>query len=125
MDSYRNRARLLRVMAHPMRLEILDIIRRSDECVCHLSAALRKPQPYVSQQLAILRNAGLITDRKEGNLVFYGLTDGSAAVLATEILEAMADKAAVRREESHRRVAGCTCPKCEAGGACTPRDDSL
>ena len=121
MNSYRDRARLLRVMAHPMRLEILDIIRGSDECVCHLSAALKKPQPYISQQLAILRNAGLITDRKEGNLVFYGLTEGPAAVQVTEIVGALTDELAAGREGGHRRVDGCTCPRCEEGGACTPR----
>jgi DNA-binding transcriptional ArsR family regulator len=117
MNTYRDSARLLRVMAHPMRLEILDIIRRSDECVCHLSAALKKPQPHVSQQLAILRNAGLITDHKEGNNVFYGLAGGPAAAQAAEILGAIADQAAAGR----RPVIGCTCPKCEPGGACTPR----
>jgi ArsR family transcriptional regulator len=128
MNSYRDPARLLRVMAHPMRLEILDIIRRSDECVCHLSAALDKPQPYVSQQLAILRNAGLIVDRKEGNLVFYGLAGGPAALHATEILGALAGGADVGRianspQAGRRGVAGCTCPKCEADGACEPRDN--
>ena len=70
MTSYREQARLLRLMAHPLRLEILAIVRRSDECVCHLSAALHKPQPYVSQQLAVLRREGLIADHKEGNNVF-------------------------------------------------------
>jgi ArsR family transcriptional regulator len=129
MHTYRDPARMLRVMAHPMRLEILGIIRRSDECVCHLSAALGKPQPYVSQQLAILRNAGLITDRKEGNLVFYGLADGPAAAQVKEILDAIADKAdevgriAVSPYGGYRRVSGCTCPKCEPGGACEPRDN--
>jgi DNA-binding transcriptional ArsR family regulator len=123
MNAYRESARLLRVMAHPMRLEILDIIRRSDECVCHLSVALNKPQPHVSQQLAILRNAGLITDRKEGNLVFYGLTDGRAAVQATEILGAIAGEAAAGQEVGYGRVVGCNCPKCEPGGTCKPRDD--
>ena len=110
-------------MAHPMRLEILDIIRRSDECVYHLSAALTKPQPYVSQQLAILRNAGLITDRKEGNLVFYGLADGRASGQVAAILAAIADEAARGEEAGPRRVAGCNCPKCEAGGACKSRDN--
>jgi DNA-binding transcriptional ArsR family regulator len=124
MDSYRDRARLLRVMAHPMRLEILEIIRRSDECVCHLSAALSKPQPYVSQQLAVLRNSGLIADRKEGNLVFYGLAGGQVTERMPEILKAMADDAEEGREAGHRRVAGCTCPKCNPGGACTPHRES-
>jgi len=124
MNAYRDPARLLRVMAHPIRLEILDIIRRSDECVCHLSAALGKPQPYVSQQLAILRNAGLITDRKEGNLVFYGLAGGPAALQVTEILGAIVDGAA-DQEAAHRSVAGCTCPRCEPGGACCPKNATI
>jgi DNA-binding transcriptional ArsR family regulator len=123
MSSYRDRARLLRVMAHPMRLEILDIIRRSDECVCHLAAALNKPQPYVSQQLAILRNAGLIADRKDGNLVFYGLTGGPDAAEAAEILGATGGDTEAGRGGGHNPVPGCTCPKCEPGGACTPRNN--
>jgi DNA-binding transcriptional ArsR family regulator len=128
MNFYRDRARLLRVLAHPMRLEILDIIRLSDECVCHLSAALDKPQPYVSQQLAILRNAGLIADRKDGNLVFYGFTGEPAAAQAVEILSAItgqsdAGRNAVSPNGGRRLVPGCTCPKCEPGGACTPRGD--
>jgi ArsR family transcriptional regulator len=117
-----------------MRLEILDIIRCSDECVCHLSAALRKPQPYVSQQLAILRNAGLITVRKEGNLVFYGLANGPASAQVTGILGAIADDADVGRlakslpaghEAGHQRVASCTCPRCDPDAAYKPRDNGL
>jgi DNA-binding transcriptional ArsR family regulator len=123
MNSYRDRARLLRVMAHPMRLEILDTIRRSDECVCHLSAALNKPQPYVSQQLAILRNAGLIADRKDGNLVFYGLAGGADAAQAAEILKATGGEDEADRGGLHYPVPGCTCPKCEPGGSCTPRNN--
>jgi len=130
MNSYRDPARLLRVMAHPVRLEILEIIRRSDECVCHLSAVLKRPQPYVSQQLAILRNAGLIADRKDGNLVFYGLTDGPAAGQVTEILGAFANEADAGQiadlpAANHVRVAGCTCPKCESGGTCGPKNTTV
>jgi DNA-binding transcriptional ArsR family regulator len=118
MNSYRDRARLLRVMAHPMRLEILDIIRGSDECVCHLSAALKKPQPYISQQLAVLRKEGLIADRKDGNNVFYGLADGPDAGRMEAVLAAIAGEAAGGAEAGHRPVAGCYCPKCEPGGSC-------
>jgi DNA-binding transcriptional ArsR family regulator len=134
MIVYRSRARLLKVMAHPMRLQILEIVRASDECVCHLSAALKKSQPYISQQLAILRNAGLVSDRKEGNLVFYGMADGPDAAQAAEILGAIATGAEVgpmvdspdaNPEAGHRHVAGCTCPKCDPGGACTETSTRL
>ena len=115
MTSYQERARLFRLMAHPMRLEILDLVRRSDECVCHLSAALKKPQPYVSQQLAVLRREGLIADRNEGNYVFYGLADGRAAGQVAAILGAIAAEAPAGQEKGHQPVAGCDCPKCGQG----------
>lgn len=118
MTSYREQARLLRLMAHPMRLEILAIVGRADECVCHLSAALKKPQPYVSQQLAVLRREGLITDRNEGTYVFYGLADGAAERMAA-ILTALAG-AEAEMATGHRPVVGCTCPKCEPAGTCSP-----
>ena len=65
----------LKLLAHPERLRILDAIRRDAECVCHLEALLGKPQPYVSQQLRLLREAGLIDDRKQGQNVYYALAD--------------------------------------------------
>jgi ArsR family transcriptional regulator len=119
MISYREQARLLRLMAPPIRLEILTIVRGADECMCHLSAALKKRQPYVSQQLAVLRKEGLITDHNEGTYVFYGLADGAAERVAA-ILAALAG-AEADAGRGHRPVAGCSCPKCEPGGTCTPR----
>jgi DNA-binding transcriptional ArsR family regulator len=120
-EEYRARANLLKLMAHPVRLQILDLLRREAECVCHLSAALRKPQPYISQQLALLRNAGLIADRKEGSNVFYGLEGGPEAGWAAGILEAVAGRTAVGAAAGHRAVAGCYCPRCDPGGTCKPR----
>lgn len=119
MAPYREHARLLRLMAHPMRLEILAIVCRSDECVCHLSAALKKPQPYVSQQLAVLRKEGLITDHKEGTNVFYGLARCRAAEQTAEILRVLAEETRSPEENGHQRVAGCNCPKCESDGTCS------
>ncbi|MEZ4612300.1 MAG: ArsR family transcriptional regulator [Caldilineaceae bacterium] len=45
-------------------------------------ALLEKPQPYVSQQLRLLRDAGLIMDEKQGQNVFYRLVDADVAALA-------------------------------------------
>lgn len=109
MNDYRDFANLFRLMAHPVRLQILDLLRRDAECVCHLSTVLGKPQPYVSQQLAVLRNAGLIVDQKDGNNVFYQLADARAM---RQVAAAFgAGEAAV-----HTCTAGCPCPKCGAAG---------
>jgi len=100
----------LRLLAHPERLRILDAVRRDSECVCHLEALLGKPQPYVSQQLRLLRDAGIIVDEKQGQNVFYRLSDDDVrgwldAVLGPAVGE-HPDMAL------HKRMIACPCPKC-------------
>jgi DNA-binding transcriptional ArsR family regulator len=57
-------ADLFRALMHPARLAILDLLRAGEACVCHLEAHLGYRQAYLSQQLAILRTAGLIRDSR-------------------------------------------------------------
>jgi DNA-binding transcriptional ArsR family regulator len=114
MDIFRERANLLKLMAHPMRLQILTVLAEDSECVCHLSVVLDKPQPYVSQQLAVLRNAGLIVDQKEGTNVFYGIMNGPTGVRVHAVLAPLAGEAGATVRVGHQRVGGCTCPKCSA-----------
>lgn len=106
MESYRQQATLLKAIGHPVRLQIVDLLRVEPECVCHLSAALNKPQPYVSQQLAILRNARVIVDERDGTNIFYRLADEN---VARQVGAACGDP----RERVEREVVGCcNCPKC-------------
>lgn len=110
MVNYEAQAAILRAMAHPARLQIVDLLRGAPECVCHLSAALAKPQPYVSQQLAVLRNAGIIVDEREGVNIFYRLADETAL----RQVEAACGPASVGSGAGHRTVRGCNCPKCSS-----------
>jgi len=114
MRTYKDKAKWLKLLAHPMRLQILDLVRHSDECVCHLSAVLDKPQPYVSQQLAVLREAGLIADRKEGTNVFYGLDGGEMADTLSTVLGALFSDSRAGAAPAHIKHVGCCCPKCLA-----------
>ena len=63
--SYKQTAELFRILSHRARLRILDELRRGEACVCHLQAALERPQVYVSQQLRVLREAGVIESYKD------------------------------------------------------------
>lgn len=63
---YRRPARLFRRLSHPAHLRILDELRRGKACVCHLQAILNRPQPYISQQLRTLRDAGVVETCKDG-----------------------------------------------------------
>jgi ArsR family transcriptional regulator len=103
-------ARLLRTLSHPGRLAIVATLGRSEACVCHLSAALDRSQPYVSQQLAILRAAGLISSRRRGTFTYYSLRDFSVLGLVE-----LADRLAGNAVAPHARagaLAECGCPAC-------------
>lgn len=67
-------AQVFKVLAHPGRLAILEILRDGEHCVCHMEAYLGFRQAYISQQLAVLREAGWITDRRDGWNIFYRVT---------------------------------------------------
>lgn len=61
-------------LADELRLKILMLIKRHDElCVCDLTDALEASQPKVSRHLALLRNAGMLSDRRQGQWVYYRL----------------------------------------------------
>ena len=62
-------------MAHPARIRILEILVRGGRTVQELQEALTLEQPIVSQQLAVLRNQGIVTTHKEGWSVRYTLRD--------------------------------------------------
>jgi DNA-binding transcriptional ArsR family regulator len=66
---------LFKAVSHPARLAILEELRRGECCVCHLEALLGSRQAYISQQLAVLRDAGLISDRRDGWNVYYRVND--------------------------------------------------
>jgi ArsR family transcriptional regulator len=86
MSEYQEPARIFHVLSHPARLQVLDILRRGEECVCHIQSLLGKRQAYVSQQLMILREAGLVDSRKEGLNVFYRLAEPRVVDVLTHVL---------------------------------------
>lgn len=66
-----DQARVFKALTHPARIAILNHLRDGEHCVCHLEAHLGLKQAYISQQLAVLRDAGLIQDRRDGWNIFY------------------------------------------------------
>jgi len=75
---------LAQVLSSPTRLKLLKLVETEELCVCELSVALGVSQPAVSQHLAKLRQAGLLTERRVGQLAIYGAAD-----VATVFGEAM------------------------------------
>uniref|UniRef100_A0A832IL17 ArsR family transcriptional regulator n=1 Tax=Fervidobacterium pennivorans TaxID=93466 RepID=A0A832IL17_FERPE len=80
-----NVAELLKIIGHPIRLKILQLLKRNGElCVCELLPLLEVSQPNLSQHLSILRLSGLVENNKVGNTIRYRLSNNE---LLREILE--------------------------------------
>ncbi len=108
-QPYKAQAKLLKVLTHPARLAILNILREGEHCVCHMEAHLGLRQAYISQQLTVLREAGLIQDRRDGWNVYYRVTQPQIfdVLLAVEKITGPAEIALAE----HSTVS-CSCPKC-------------
>jgi ArsR family transcriptional regulator len=122
MRGYRYIARMLKALAHPTRLALLRVLQRDGECcVCHLEHALGKRQAYISQQLARLRQAGLVVDRRDGLNVYYALSLENTGELLDGILQAARDQADFEGRQIDfeatdlDRGEACPCPKCTGG----------
>ncbi len=105
MTHYDEVALLFKALAHPMRLQILDMLRLGEVCVCHMETAFAKRQAYISQQLMVLREMGLVESRKDGLQVFYRLVNPRLAPLLDTALGPIA-----RTDPS--RLENCSCPRC-------------
>jgi len=71
--TYQARAAIIKAMAHPTRLFILDELTSGERCVCELTAMIGADMSTVSKHLSLLKNAGLIKDERRGTQIFYTL----------------------------------------------------
>ena len=111
MDLYDSQARLFKALMHPGRLAILDVLRAGEACVCHMEAALGYRQAYISQQLMVLRDAGLVTDHRDGWNIFYRVTKPQVFAVMDSALSVLGQRA---KKRPTAVVADCNCPKCTA-----------
>ena len=70
---YEARARVIKAMAHPTRLFIVEELSKGERCVCELRDMVGADISTVSKHLALLRAAGIVADDKRGQQVFYRL----------------------------------------------------
>jgi len=64
---------VLKAIAQPVRMRILEFLREGERCVCEIIAALNEEQTNLSKHLAALRNAGIVALRKEGTYNYYSV----------------------------------------------------
>jgi ArsR family transcriptional regulator len=68
-------ALMIRVLGHPVRLRIVEVLEKRERCVSEIQAELLAPQAVVSQQLARMRAAGIVRCRRDGVNVRYSIND--------------------------------------------------
>ncbi|MFI7063676.1 ArsR/SmtB family transcription factor [Kribbella sp. NPDC050124] len=75
------KAEFFKTLGHPARIRVLELLSQREMAVSELLPELRLEASNLSQQLAVLRRAGLVTTRKEGSQVYYSLTSPHVAEL--------------------------------------------
>src|SRR5205809_2210489 len=74
--------RWFHALSDETRLQLLDLLRDGEQCVCDLTDALQTGQSRLSFHLKVLKDAGLVTDRKDGRWVYYALDPAAFDELA-------------------------------------------
>lgn len=113
-------SRLFKALTHPARLQILDLLRDGEQCVCHMETHLSYRQAYISQHLAVLRQAGLIKDRRDGWNVYYRVVEPGVYEVIDRA-QAIASRRVPKRAGRRSGVV-CACPKCNTKGASVTSD---
>lgn len=72
-EFYKLKTNIIKALANPIRLMIIDCLRDGEKCVCEIVEQLKEEQSNISKSLGILKSNGLIRDRKEGLNVYYRL----------------------------------------------------
>ncbi|MBN2046843.1 MAG: winged helix-turn-helix transcriptional regulator [Anaerolineaceae bacterium] len=116
-EYFKTQSEFFKILSHPVRLEIMEILREEDACVCHINAILNLRQAYVSQQLAVLREAGFIEDRKCGWNVYYRVSNPAVFAVIDEALRCIDPSHQLERPELSVPE-DCPCPRCKESECC-------
>ncbi len=92
---YEGQANVLKALGQPTRLQILDLLKNGERCVCEIFPAINQEQANVSKHLSILKQAGILESRKDGLRILYRIKTPEIFILLTgtsKILKAQADE---------------------------------
>jgi DNA-binding transcriptional ArsR family regulator len=101
-DISRLKAEFFKTLGHPIRIRALEVLRDGEHTVSGLLDEIPVEQPYLSQQLAVLRRAGLVVARRDGANVVYALADPRVVDLLAVSREILLDLANATRNELSR-----------------------
>jgi len=97
---FEKKAEILKAIAQPTRLKILDLLKNGERCACDIYPALAQEQPNISKHLNFMKRAGIVDSRKDGLRIIYWIK-------APEVLEILRHAEAILKrevEEDHKSL---------------------
>ncbi len=91
-DLQRFKADYLKAMAHPVRIRVLEVLRQGEVAVAELQGQMGADVANISQHLAVLRNAGIVTARKTGLNVLYSVRDPEVFTILDALREVFSQR---------------------------------
>jgi len=73
--AYKIKADFLKALSHPLRLQIIEYLKKGEKNVGNIIKALSIPQSSLSGHLAILKEAGILKSRQQGTVIYYNIED--------------------------------------------------
>lgn len=80
-EALSSEAKIFKALSDVNRLKIVQLLKEGELCACELTFALSNSQSTVSHHLSVLKNAGLIKERKEGKWSYFRISDGAVIEL--------------------------------------------
>lgn len=97
---YEKKAVILKALAQPTRLRILEMLKKGERCVCEMYPGLGQEQPNISKHLNMMKQAGILDSRKEGLRVIYWIKNPEVLDILRHAEEILRKEA----EENHKAI---------------------
>jgi len=75
IERFERAADILKTVAHPARLRIIDLLEAGEKSVAQICSRLSAPQPYISQHLNLMKAKGILASRRNGSQVLYSVAN--------------------------------------------------
>jgi ArsR family transcriptional regulator, arsenate/arsenite/antimonite-responsive transcriptional repressor len=115
--------KFFQALGDPTRLRLLNLMGEQEVCVCYLVEILGSPQPKISRHLAYLRNAGIVSARREGKWMHYRIVvppHAGASQVLRQTLESLKKDKAMQADLARLTKACCTPARYALEGAPLP-----
>jgi len=101
--QYEARAKIIKAIGHPSRLFIIEELNKKERCVNELTDMIGADASTVSKHLSVLKNAGLVSDQKRGNSIYYSLR----CTCIMDFIGCVEEVLSANAKEHNKLVKGC------------------